>query len=237
MNQNLLYQHSTLADLTAGLFSGTMLVSELLKHGDTGIGTGDGLDGELIILNGTLYQVTSTGVVNVLQPDDQVPFATVNFANYQPETAIQEQTRDETLAQIAGRHPWQNLFYSFQLTGKFSYMKTRSVKKQSKPYPTLEQAANDQAMFETHDVTGTMLGYYAPQLYNGVAVGGFHYHFLADDHDFGGHVLDFTVADAKLSMQAFTDLQEHFPATNPEFLNFDFAKHNDVASQIKNAEQ
>ncbi|USS93710.1 acetolactate decarboxylase [Fructilactobacillus ixorae] len=237
MNQNLLYQHSTLADLTAGLFTGTMSVAELLKHGDTGIGTGDGLDGELIILQGTLYQVTASGDVNVLQPNDQVPFATVNFADYQPEMRIQRQGRDATLQQIASAHPWQNLFYSFQLTGQFSRVQTRSVHKQTKPYQTLEQAAKEQAVFEKQAVSGTMLGYYAPQLYNGVAVGGFHYHFLAADHDFGGHVLDFEVADAELSLEPFTDFQEHFPVTSQAFLNLDFNEHDDIASQIKNAEQ
>ena len=49
---NQLYQHGTLALLVPGLLEGTTTIGELLTHGDTGIGTGEGLDGELIILDG-----------------------------------------------------------------------------------------------------------------------------------------------------------------------------------------
>ena len=48
-NHITLYQHGTLALLVPGLLKGTISMGELLKHGDTGIGTGEGLDGELII--------------------------------------------------------------------------------------------------------------------------------------------------------------------------------------------
>ncbi|MCC2728542.1 acetolactate decarboxylase, partial [Blautia sp. MSK22_86] len=35
----MLYQHGTLALLVPGLLEGTTTIGELLKHGDTGIGT------------------------------------------------------------------------------------------------------------------------------------------------------------------------------------------------------
>lgn len=56
---NVLYQHGTLALLVPGLLEGTTTIGELLKHGDTGIGTGEGLDGELIILDGVAYKVAN----------------------------------------------------------------------------------------------------------------------------------------------------------------------------------
>ena len=51
------YQHGTLALLVPGLFDGTMKLAELLAHGDTGIGTATGLNGEMIVLDGTPYLV------------------------------------------------------------------------------------------------------------------------------------------------------------------------------------
>ena len=39
---NQLYQHGTLALLVPGLLEGTTTIGELLTHGDTGIGTGEG---------------------------------------------------------------------------------------------------------------------------------------------------------------------------------------------------
>lgn len=237
MDTTTLYQHSTLADLTAGLFSGTLSVSQLLQHGNTGIGTGDGLDGELIILDGKAHQITGDGEVKALAPDDMVPFATVHFADYQPISQYQHIDRDETLAKIAQEKNWDNVFYSFMLKGSFSMMKTRSVHKQSQPYPTLAQAAQEQGLFEAHNISGQMLGYYAPGLYNGVAVGGFHYHFISDDYSFGGHVLDFELDQVTLSLQMFESLNEHFPIDSADFMNFDYSQHHDIAEQINSAEK
>ena len=59
--KQVLFQHGTLALLVPGLLAGTMSIGELLQHGDTGIGTGAGLDGELIILEGNAYQINGQG--------------------------------------------------------------------------------------------------------------------------------------------------------------------------------
>ena len=56
-----LYEHGTLASLMAGNMAGTITLEDLLKHGSTGIGTFDGLDGEVIILDGEVYQAVSDG--------------------------------------------------------------------------------------------------------------------------------------------------------------------------------
>ena len=45
---NVLYQHGTLGTLMAGLLEGTASVNELLEHGDLGIGTLTGSNGEVI---------------------------------------------------------------------------------------------------------------------------------------------------------------------------------------------
>ena len=57
----MLYQYSTMAALMGGAFSGTTTVEKLLEHGDFGIGTFEGVDGEMIILNGEVYKTDSNG--------------------------------------------------------------------------------------------------------------------------------------------------------------------------------
>ena len=47
---NVLYQHGTLGTLMAGLLEGTASVNELLEHGDLGIGTLTGSNGEVIFI-------------------------------------------------------------------------------------------------------------------------------------------------------------------------------------------
>ena len=43
---NVLYQHGTLGTLMAGLLQGTASINDLLKHGDIGIATLTGSDGQ-----------------------------------------------------------------------------------------------------------------------------------------------------------------------------------------------
>lgn len=55
----MLYQHGTLADLMAGMLQGTASINDILAHGDLGIGTLSGSDGEVIILDGKAYHANA----------------------------------------------------------------------------------------------------------------------------------------------------------------------------------
>ena len=54
-------QYSTLGALAQGFYDGEMTVGELKKLGDVGLGTFNGLDGEMIMMNGVIYQVPTSG--------------------------------------------------------------------------------------------------------------------------------------------------------------------------------
>ena len=56
LNRETIYQVSLLQGLTDGDFEGSVTIGELKKHGDTGIGTFNGLNGELVLVDGTVYQ-------------------------------------------------------------------------------------------------------------------------------------------------------------------------------------
>lgn len=62
-----LFSASTSAALVQGLYQGAMRVSHLLRHGDFGIGTFINLDGEMVVLDGDCYQISSSGVVTVVE--------------------------------------------------------------------------------------------------------------------------------------------------------------------------
>ena len=79
MDTTTIFQHGTLGLLVPGLFDGTITAGELLTHGDTGIGTLDGLNGEVIILGGHAYQAREDGQIREIQPEETLPFASVHF--------------------------------------------------------------------------------------------------------------------------------------------------------------
>lgn len=80
VRKNRLFQHSTMAALVGGLFSGTTSFKELLQHGDLGIGTLDQFDGELIILDGEAFQIRSDGQAYKVKPEDTTPYASTTFS-------------------------------------------------------------------------------------------------------------------------------------------------------------
>ncbi|TPR39869.1 acetolactate decarboxylase [Apilactobacillus micheneri] len=233
---NNLYQYGTLALLVPGLFKGTLKLSDLLKHGDTGIGTGDGLDGELVIKDGIPYQIDGHGSVNKLDGNFTVPFADVHFADYKKLFDVEStMTPDKLEEKVMGMKDWQNTFFSIKFHGTFAQIKTRSVDKQVEPYPTLVDCAHKQHEFNGENITGTVMGYYSPQLFNGSAVGGFHLHFIADDLSMGGHLLDFSTNNGEVSAQILDHLEQQLPVNDEEFMKHDFSK-DDIAGAIGEAE-
>jgi len=229
-----LYQHGTLALLVPGLLDGTITMKELLEHGDTGIGTGEGLDGELVILDGVPYQVDSDGKVNVVKDDFTLPFANSHFAEYRFLADVNELSQKELDEKILSMTS-SNTFFSIKMHGTFTNIKTRAVKKSHKPYATLGKTAEDQSIFLKESVEGTLLSYYSPTIFDGAAVGGFHHHFMSDAHDFGGHVLGFGGASGTVELQQFDTLEQHLPTENKDFMNYDFSDW-DILSEIHDAE-
>lgn len=233
-NTNILYQHGTLALLVPGLLDGTITMKELLSHGDTGIGTGEGLDGELVILDGTPYQVDSNGSVNIVKDDFTLPFANIHFGSYQPLTSVDGISQKELEEKILSLTS-ANTFFSIELHGQFTNVKTRAVKKSHKPYDTLAKTAESQSIFDRDTVTGTLLSYYSPEIFDGAAVGGFHHHFLSDEHDFGGHLLSFGTANGNVKLQQFDTLEQHLPVKNQSYMDFDFSGE-DILGDIHKSE-
>src|SRR4029453_14474392 len=56
-----LFQVSTSTALAKGVYQGAVTSGDLKQHGDFGLGTFDGLDGEMIALDGRFYKVDATG--------------------------------------------------------------------------------------------------------------------------------------------------------------------------------
>ena len=73
-DREVLYQVSTIDALMQGVFDGVQPVGEIRKHGDFGIGTFDALDGEMIVLDGVVYQAKADGQIYTAsrQPDNPV---------------------------------------------------------------------------------------------------------------------------------------------------------------------
>ena len=76
---------------------------------------------------------------------------------------------------------------------------------------TLAEMTLEQVETQLTDRAGTLVGFWAPAIYQGIAVAGLHLHFLADDRLSGGHVLEVTVDSGELRLAAYARLDLHLP--------------------------
>src|SRR3954470_7107392 len=74
---HVVFQTSTLDALFDGGFDGDLTFAELAEHGDLGLGTLNGLDGEMIALDGRFYRADVEGSVNAVSASARAPFAGV----------------------------------------------------------------------------------------------------------------------------------------------------------------
>ena len=120
--------------------------------------------------------------------------------------------------------------------GVFQKIRTRSSKKSRKPYPFLGEIAENQVEFEAENISGTMITYYTPTVFQGVGVSGFHNRFLADDLSFGGHILAATMKDVVVSVQPIENFELHLPVDNQEFLNANLSDTSNLDNVISKSE-
>lgn len=227
-----MYQVSTFNALSQGVFDGSETFGALKMHGDTGLGTLNALDGELICLNGTFYQVKSDG--NVVQAGDNAttPFAVVTFFDTDRKVNMTNITSLASyLAALNGTLDNRNVMYVLEAHGHFSHVRTRSVPAQQKPYPVLTEAVKNQAVFDFDDIDGTVVGVWFPDYMAGVNVAGFHLHFIADDRRRGGHLLDFSAADLTTAIDETDNFYMALPGGS-DFGRVDIGKTNETAVGI-----
>ncbi|MEY8370095.1 acetolactate decarboxylase [Aerococcaceae bacterium 50-4] len=215
-----LFQHQTLGDLMAGFFDGSMTIEALLKEGNYGIGTMDHLDGELIVIDGKAYQAKESGELVVLKGDETVPYAAVtDFIPDQTFTVNELLTLDEWHQYLKGQLQSLSTFSVIRIEGTFDFMHTRVIPRVEKPYPRFVEVSRQQPEFKQENAKGTCIGIYGPYLFEGVVKQGFHCHFISEDRTFGGHIMDYTINHAEVSIQTVTDFHQHFATNDSAFMN------------------
>src|SRR5215218_5034545 len=74
---HVLFQASTIGALLEGAFEGDLTFAELAEHGDTGLGTLNHLDGEMVALDGEFFRADVDGNLSPVAAEERTPFAVV----------------------------------------------------------------------------------------------------------------------------------------------------------------
>lgn len=229
-----LFQVSTSAALVEGLYQGAVQVSRLLGHGDFGLGTFIDLDGEMVVLDGVCYQVSSTGTVAKVEGDRLIPYAVVTRFNAEFSKQIDPLDGYSRLVSVCDElRDSDNVFYAFRVEGRFSFVKTRVMK--AVPEGTgLKTAASGQKEFLFKEVEGTLVGLWSPGFAGSFSVPGYHFHFLSSDRKKGGHVLECQASGVAVAGCAMNEMHVSLPETE-EFLKADLTR--DPQADLMKAEQ
>jgi len=229
-----LFQVSTSTALVQGVYDGVVTIGELKQHGDFGLGTFDGLDGEMLALDGHFYQVRSSGQVTEPGDDAKVPFAVVTEFRAKPGFALDPLDGfDDLVAQLDRKRQTQNLFYAVRIDGRFAHIRARAACKAAAGV-SLVEATSRQAEFEFTDVEGTLVGFWTPQYARTVNIAGWHLHFVTGDRTGGGHLLECRAGGLHAQMQVLTDVRIAIPET-AAFLQADLSQ--DPSRDLDRAER
>jgi acetolactate decarboxylase len=205
-----LYQVSTIGSLMAGNYDGIKTAKQVSSKGDIGIGTFEGLDGEMVMVNGSIYQVKDSGAVIKVGEDIKLPFTAVTYFEADSSQDMNTiQNLDGLKSTLDKMIVKKDIFYAIRIDGVFGKVQVRSVPKQSKPYPILSEVTKKQAVFNYEDVKGSLVGFWCPDYVGSINVPGYHLHFISDDLTKGGHLLDisFSSAKAMLDETRFFDME------------------------------
>jgi acetolactate decarboxylase len=236
-DRDCMYQVSLLQGLTFGDYYGSITVEELEKNGDTGIGTFNRLNGELIMIDGETYRAAGDGSVELVSDEETIPFSVVTYLD-QDETRDLREIRsyeelcialDEIVAERG-----KNRFYMVRIDGNFNEINVRSVNAQDEPYePLVDALERDQTFFDYENIEGTMIGLYCPPYMADLNAVGWHLHFISKDKTKGGHVLGINFDDAVLTWDDTDGFDVKLPQ-NEMFAGFDLTI--DQTEDIKKAE-
>ncbi len=221
LNADALVQFSLITALAAGDYSHGASLRDVRTNGDFGLGTFDQLDGEMILLDGELFQVRANGEVRTVGPEGSTPFAVVTF--FEEDGRI-ENLNAESLESLDGHLdealPRRNSPYALRIDGDFDQLTLRSVPAQQSPFPPLVDVVKTQAVWESRNVRGTLVGLRCPAWIGTLNVPGYHWHFISDDRLVGGHVLGCRFAGGLLRFDECTSVLIHIPQSEA-FNEFD----------------
>lgn len=240
VNPETMYQIATLQSLMIGNYDGFIPVGELRKFGNFGLGTFDAVDGEMIVLDGTVYQARYDGSVNIAHDAIGVPFATVtSFDTDITQSLGKVENMQQLVEQLTSvvENNGRNLIYAVRIdVNNCESILVRSELPQTKPYrPLAEALSTDQREFSYHNIGGTVVAVYFPSFFTSQNTPGWHCHFISADRTRGGHMLDIRFSAPALAQYDVTSYYNMFMPSEGSFSQGDLSR--DLSGDIDKVEK
>jgi acetolactate decarboxylase len=236
--QNDMYQVSTLQALALGYSRAVITAGELLRKGDTGLGTFEDVDGEMIVMDGQCYRADQNGAVTVVASETGVPFAAVAKLYGEQQFPLRDlpditSVRTELTRKIEEEFGL-NSMHIVRIEGEFEKVDARSEAPYRSHHITLKTVlGRTQKAFLFENIRGSLVGVYFPDYMDGINMPGWHLHFLSEDRSKGGHVFDVSVREGTAKTDKITSIYINLPKEAA----FDtYSLKQDLQDEIKSVE-
>ena len=198
--ENKMYQVSTLQALALGYSRAVIKVGDLIREGDTGLGTFEDVNGEMIVMDGHCYRADQDGNVTEVSPDMGVPFAAVAKLYGQQQFSLKDMPDIASIRTELTRKIEEvfglNFMHVVRIDGEFDKVDARSEAPYRSHHIKLkEMLGQTQKAFLFEKIRGTLVGVYFPDYMDGINMPGWHLHFLSEDRTKGGHVFDVSIRE------------------------------------------
>lgn len=190
-------------------YDGLAPLRDVVGDSTIGLGTFDRLDGELVMLGGTVYRVGTDGVPREASLTRITPwFEGVRFTP-QASMRVPEGTECSALVPLINTLATTGEgMVAVRLIGTFTTLTARSVPAQTPPYRPLSEVVAEQTVFPLTDVKATLVGFRTGSDLMGIGAPGLHLHGLTTARDAGGHILGCTAGpDVRLTIHRTRGVQ------------------------------
>ncbi len=211
---HVLFQASTIGALLEGAYDGDLSFAELAEHGDLGLGTLNGLDGEMIALDGELLPRRRRRPGRAGSPAAaRTPFAVVTEFEPAIDATIDGGARPRRAAGPARRADpgRRRLLRDPPRRALRAGPRPLGARASSPPYRPLTEVVAEQHVFELRDVAGTMLGFRFPDYAEGIEVSGYHLHFISDDRSAAATCSARAASGLRVRLDPSNDLHVELP--------------------------
>lgn len=172
-----------------------------------GLGTFNDLSGELVIHQGVAYRVGLSGTPQPVPQQRLTPFAqAVAFVPQSNRVVPANTTCAELETIINDMVGTTSGMVAVRVRGVFRDLVTRSVPRQSEPFPPLTDVVANQTVFELGSQRAVLVGFRQGPNLAGLGAPGLHLHGITTDLTAGGHVLSCRVGSVHIAVQQVSDV-------------------------------
>ena len=211
-----MYQVSTLQALALGYTRAVITIEELVKHGNTGLGTFENVDGEMILMDGKCFRAMEDGTVVEEGKDTGVPFCAIADLNKKRTFDISDVPNMDALRELLTLKIEEdfglNSMHVVRIDGIFGKIDARSEAPFRSHHVTLKTIlSKNQRAFVFENIRGSLVGVYFPDYMDGINMPGWHLHFISEDRSKGGHVFDMSLQEGTVYLDKISRIEIQLP--------------------------